>query len=76
MLAGCLCLLALCVTAPILWWKRRLSGRLRAPPASSPAARRMVAGLMLGIGLLFPLTGLSMLAALAGEWVVTRLRRA
>jgi uncharacterized iron-regulated membrane protein len=76
MLAGCLCLLALCVTAPILWWKRRLSGRLRAPPASSPASRRMVAGLMLGIGLLFPLTGLSMLAALAGEWVVIRLRRA
>jgi uncharacterized iron-regulated membrane protein len=76
MLAGCLCLVALCITAPILWWKRRLSGRLRAPPASSPASRRMVAGMMLGIGLLFPLTGLSMLVALAGEWVVTRLRHA
>ena len=31
---------------------------------------------MLGLGILFPLTGLSMLAALAGEWLVWRMRRA
>jgi uncharacterized iron-regulated membrane protein len=76
MLAGCLCLLALCATAPVLWWKRRKDGRLHAPPASTPAARRGVAALMLGLGILFPLTGLSMLAALAGEWLVGRMRRA
>lgn len=76
MLAGCLCLLALCVTAPILWWKRRKHGRLHPPPASTPAARRMVAALMLGLGILFPLTGLSMLAALAGEGLAWRMRRA
>jgi uncharacterized iron-regulated membrane protein len=35
----------------------------------------MVASLMLGLGLLFPLTGLSMLAALAGEWLVGWMRR-
>ncbi|WP_254913643.1 PepSY-associated TM helix domain-containing protein [Sphingobium sp. Z007] len=75
MLAGCLCLLALCVTAPILWWKRRKHGRLHPPPASTPAARRMVTALMLGLGILFPLTGLSMLAALAGEGLVGRIRR-
>ncbi|MEA3543105.1 MAG: PepSY domain-containing protein [Pseudomonadota bacterium] len=76
MLAGCLCLLLLCVTAPVLWWKRRRDGRLSAPPPASPGARRTVAGLMIALGALFPLTGLSMLAALAGEWIAGRLRRA
>ena len=76
MLAGCLCLLALCLTAPILWWKRRQGGRLAPPPPATPAARRVVAALMLLVGLLFPLTGLSMLAALLGEGVVRWLRPA
>ena len=53
MLAGCLCLLALCLTAPILWWKRRFA----APPPAPPGTARIVAGLMLALGLLFPLTG-------------------
>jgi uncharacterized iron-regulated membrane protein len=74
MLAGCLCLLLLCLTAPVLWWKRRQQGRLTPPPAATPAARRMVAGMMLFIGLLFPLTGLSMVAALIGEWIMSRWR--
>lgn len=72
MLAGCLCLLLLCLTAPILWWKRRKEGRLAPPPAATPTALRMVTGLMLFIGLLFPLTGLSMAAALLGEWIMGR----
>lgn len=76
MLAACLCLLLLCLTAPVLWWKRRQRGRLSAPPAATPAARRMVAGLMLFIGLLFPLTGLSMLVALLGEWIMGQRRTA
>ena len=76
MLAACLCLFLLCLTAPVLWWKRRQQGRLSAPPAATPAARRMVAGLMLFIGLLFPLTGLSMLVALLGEWIMGQRRTA
>ncbi|EQB14400.1 PepSY-associated TM helix domain-containing protein [Sphingobium lactosutens] len=76
MLAGCLCLLLLCLTAPVLWWKRRRDGRLAAPPPASAAARRTVAALMVGLGALFPLTGLSMLAALGGEWLAGRLSRA
>jgi uncharacterized iron-regulated membrane protein len=72
MLAGCLCLLALCLTAPLLWWKRGLS----TPPPAQPGMLRMVAGMMLALGLLFPLTGLSMIAALCGEWLVGRIRRA
>ncbi len=74
MLAGCLCLLLLCLTAPVLWWKRRRNGRLAEPPAATPAAKRVVAALMLLVGLLFPLTGLSMVAALLGEWGVGRMR--
>ncbi len=76
MLAGCLCLLLLCLTAPVLWWKRRQDGRQAAPPPASPVARRTVAGVMIALGALFPLTGLSMLAALAGEWLAGRLSRA
>ena len=71
MLAGCLCLLALCLTAPILWWKRRFT----TPPPATPGARRTVAALMVGIGILFPLTGLSMVAALLGEGVARRFAR-
>jgi uncharacterized iron-regulated membrane protein len=76
MLAGCLCLLALCLTAPVLWWKRRRDGRLSAPPPPSSRAKRTVAGLMVMLGLVFPLTGLSMAAALAGEWLAGQVRRA
>ncbi|MEK7342226.1 MAG: PepSY domain-containing protein [Pseudomonadota bacterium] len=71
MLAGCLCLLALCLTAPILWWKRRFA----TPPPATPGARRTVAALMIAIGVLFPLTGLSMVAALLGEGVARRVAR-
>lgn len=76
MLAGCLCLLALCITAPVMWWKRRVDGRLTPPPAASPRALRTVGGMMIAIGILFPLTGISMVAALLGEWGAGRLRRA
>ncbi|MFZ2998146.1 PepSY-associated TM helix domain-containing protein [Sphingobium sp.] len=74
MLAGCLCLLTLCVTAPVLWWKRRRHGRLAPPPPAPIGTQRVVGAMMLGVGLLFPLTGLSMVVALGGEWVAARLR--
>jgi uncharacterized iron-regulated membrane protein len=76
MLAGCLVLLLLCATGPILWWKRRRDGRLAPPPSAPPGAVRTVAGLMILMGALFPLTGLSMIAALGGEWLVRRVRSA
>ncbi|KFL47781.1 hypothetical protein IL54_3208 [Sphingobium sp. ba1] len=74
MLAGCLCLLALCLTAPVLWWKRRKQGRLTAPPRATGRAERVVAATMLLLGALFPLTGLSMVVALAGEWLIGKMR--
>ncbi|MDT7536331.1 PepSY domain-containing protein [Sphingobium sp. SA2] len=74
MLAGCVCLLALCLTAPVLWWKRRKQGRLTAPPRATGRAERVVAATMLLLGALFPLTGLSMIVALAGEWLFGKMR--
>jgi uncharacterized iron-regulated membrane protein len=76
MLAGCLCLLLLCVTAPVLWWKRRLGGRLTEPPAASVGPKRTVTAMMIALGVLFPLTGLSMIAALIGEWILGKVRAA
>ena len=72
MLAGVIGTLLLCITAPILWWKRRGSRRLAPAPFADPAASRRVAAVMLIVGLALPLTGLTMLAALAGEWVWER----
>lgn len=69
MLAGAIGALILCLTAPILWWKRRGSRRFAPAPASNPATSRRVAAVMLIVGLALPLTGLTMLAALAGEWL-------
>lgn len=69
MLAGAIGTLVLCITAPILWWKRRGSRRLAPAPVADRATSRRVATVMLIVGLALPLTGLTMLAALAGEWV-------
>lgn len=76
MLAGCIVLLLLCLTGPILWWKRRRFGRLARPPSAPRGTERSVAGLMIMLGALFPLTGLSMIVALGGEWLVRRIRSA
>lgn len=64
MLAGCIGLLLLALSAPVMWWKRR---RLAAPP-EAPGSARGALVLMWGVGLMFPLTGATMLlAALASR---------
>lgn len=76
MLAGCIAVVLLAISAPVMWWKRRVDGHLRAPPAPDrPGSARGVAAIMLGIGVIFPLTGLSMLAAMLGERVVAQVRQ-
>jgi uncharacterized iron-regulated membrane protein len=72
MLAGAIGTLILCVTAPVLWWKRRGSRRLAPAPLAAPSTSRRVAMVMLVVGLALPLTGLTMLVALAGEWLLGR----
>lgn len=65
MLAGCLAIVLLALSALVMWWKRRPRGRLAAPPkrAGDRAARSAVAVATL-LGLIYPLLGASMLAAL------------
>ena len=64
MLAGCISVVLLAISAPVLWWKRRRSGRLEAPPR--PAEPKMARGFVIGmlmLGAIYPLTGATMLVA-------------
>ncbi len=66
LLLVCIGIVVLAVSAAVMWWKRRPSGSLGVPPL--PSDRRAFTGLfvILGIGgLIFPLTGLSLLVMLA-----------
>lgn len=64
MLAGCLGILLLATTAPILWWKRRFAS----PPApEDPTKARGVVMIMLAIGAICPPTGATMIVTLIGE---------
>lgn len=61
----CLAIVLLCVSAAVMWWKRRPRGSLGVPPL--PADRRVLRGVLalmtLG-GIAFPLVGASLLAML------------
>jgi uncharacterized iron-regulated membrane protein len=75
MLFGCLGVLLLAITGPVLWWKRRRNGRLEPPPTPQNArALRNVAALMVVLGVVYPLTGATMLIALAGDILLRRRR--
>lgn len=74
LLAVCAGTVMLAVSAGVMWWKRRPSGSLGVPPL--PSDRRVFVGLfvLLGLGgLLFPLTGLSLLVMigldLIWQWI-------
>jgi len=64
MLAGCIALLLMCITAPVLWWKRRVNGGLARPPEAAVTGNRELAATVAALlGLLFPLTGATMVLA-------------
>ncbi|WP_274596627.1 PepSY domain-containing protein [Comamonas testosteroni] len=60
--AACLGIILLCVSAAVMWWKRRPSAGLGVPPLPNERGvlRGVLAMLLLG-GALFPLVGLSLL---------------
>ncbi|WP_408015571.1 PepSY-associated TM helix domain-containing protein [Rhizobium alarense] len=73
MLATCLAIIAMSVTGVVMWWKRRPEGRIGVPPA--PREKRIYVGLWLiavVFGLVFPLTGLAILAMIAFDLTVVR----
>ncbi|HEX8606026.1 MAG TPA: PepSY domain-containing protein [Pseudoduganella sp.] len=71
MLAGCLALIAMCVSGIAAWWMRRPAGRLAAPPRRE--ADRLARGVLVVaviLGCIFPLLGASMLAVLLVDWAI------
>jgi len=76
MLAGCIAIVVLAVSAPVMWWKRRRPRRIDAPPRTADRrGARGLALLMLGGGALFPLTGVSIALVLAGDLIGRRVVR-
>jgi len=59
-----------------MWWKRRPQGKLGLPAApDDPRIARALLGVMIPVGLVFPLVGLSMIVALAVELLFQAVRR-
>ena len=74
MLAGCIAVWLLGVSAIVMWWKRRPKGRLAAPVP--PADRRAYIGLLalvLPLAVFYPLVGASLAAALSFDLILRRL---
>ena len=66
----CLAIVLLCVSAAVMWWKRRPHGSPGVPP--QPASRKLQAGvlaLLLVGGAIFPLVGASMLVMAALDYL-------
>lgn len=62
MLAGCIATLLLAITAPVLWWKRRVQGSAGLPPpAIDPRRGRPALIVTALLAILYPLTGLTVL---------------
>ena len=69
MTAGCIAILVMSLASAVMWWKRRPDGGLGAPSLMGanrplPGGLSVFAAFALAIGVLFPLLGLSILAAL------------
>ena len=73
MLAGCLSILVLSLSAVVMWWKRRPSGRLAAPPRGAGDRAPLGAIVMVVmLGLLYPLLGASLLIVVALDYLLPR----
>jgi uncharacterized iron-regulated membrane protein len=76
LLAACIAIVLLAVSAGVMWWKRRPAGSLGVPPM--PSDRRVFRGLLAILvigGIAFPLVGLSLAVMLAMDWVYLKMAR-
>lgn len=74
MLVTCLAIVLMCVSAAIMWWKRRPSGRLGVPPM--PPRKGVYVGLWVIaaiFGIVFPMTGIAVAAMVLFDQAVVRL---
>jgi uncharacterized iron-regulated membrane protein len=71
----CVAILAMCVTGPLMWWRRRPRGRARlgAPRGRMPVrATPVLAVAVTALGVVLPLFGVSLLAVLLLDQLVLR----
>ncbi|WP_043837232.1 PepSY-associated TM helix domain-containing protein [Muricoccus aerilatus] len=61
MLLPCIGILVLVTTGTVMWWKRRPNGELAAPPRVARPIPTGLLAIIVGLGVLFPLAGVSML---------------
>lgn len=76
LLASCVLLIFTVMFGIVMWWSRRPRGKLGAPPV--PAEFKLPGAfiaIIVALGILFPLVGLSMIAILAIETIVRLGRR-
>jgi len=76
LVAVCVAVVVLGVSAGMMWWKRRPTGSLGIPPA--PGDRRVLRGLLVILimgGIAFPLVGASLLVMLTLDWALTERNR-
>jgi uncharacterized iron-regulated membrane protein len=69
----CLVVIASCITGPAMWWRRRRRGTLGAPRGRMPLGGSpwLLAGLV-GLGVLLPFFGLTLLVVLVLDQLVVR----
>jgi len=74
MLVACLAIIAMAVSALVMWWKRRPQGSLGAPhyPQDLRIPRTILV-IACAVGILFPLVGLTLLLALAADFLAPKL---
>jgi uncharacterized iron-regulated membrane protein len=77
MVFGCVSIWVLGLSALVMAWKRRPGkGGLKAPPAPvGPHAKGAVLGIVVPLAIIFPMTGLSLVAVLALDGLWGRIRR-
>ncbi len=63
MAIACLGLITLGITGIIAWLKRKPAHKIAAPPRQDTKATLIIWGLIMGVGILYPLTGLTMILA-------------
>ena len=71
----CLAVIFMCLTGPLMWWRRRPGGtaRLGAPRGRMPLkATPLLAVALVALGLFLPLFGITLLAALLLDQLVLR----